>query len=351
MGKLKNVYESFFSIGSKAVFIAVLILLGTTASIDAAKKTIIVSIDGEETKIVTFKKTFKEALEANNIVLGPKDKTMPSIDTIVMKTDTIDIDRAVEVKVAIDGQELKVLTTEDTVDKMLEAEGIEVRDSDELSHPRDLPIEDGLKLTVTRVDERVLRETQHIDYATVVKKDNEALKTVTKLIQEGQPGEKVITTKIRYEDGKEVGREIVYEVIAKEPVQKILSVGTLSPLKISRGGSSIDVSNIAYKSAFRAISTAYTADFASTGKRPGDKGFGKTATGTTARRNPNGYSSIAVDPRVIPYGTKMYIEGYGYGIAEDTGGAIKGNKIDVFFNTSAECFQWGRRTVNVYILK
>jgi 3D (Asp-Asp-Asp) domain-containing protein len=101
----------------------------------------------------------------------------------------------------------------------------------------------------------------------------------------------------------------------------------------------------------KAQATAYTADFDNTGKRPGEKGFGKTATGTTARRNSNGYSSVAVDPRVIPLGTKLYIEGYGYGIAEDTGGAIKGNIIDVYFDSNSECINWGRRSVNVYILK
>lgn len=58
-----------------------------------------------------------------------------------------------------------------------------------------------------------------------------------------------------------------------------------------------------------------------------------------------------MDPRVIPYGTKLYVEGYGYAIAEDTGGAIKGNKIDVYFNSAEECSNWGVRYVNVYLLK
>ena len=351
MDKLENAFKRYFSIGPKAVFIAVLILLGTTVSIDAAKKTIMVSVDGKETKIVTFKKTFKEALEANDIVLGPKDKTIPSIDNIVKKSDKLDIERAVEVIVAVDGKEIKVLTTEDTADEMLQAEGIEVRDSDKVSPSKTIPVENGLKLIVTRIDEKIIEESQPIDFATVIKKDTEALNTVKKVLQEGQQGEKVITTKIVYEDGKEVERNIVNEVVAKEPVQKILSVGTLATLKLSRGGSGITASNITYKNVIRAQATAYTADFASTGKRPGDGGFGRTATGTIARRNPNGYSSIAVDPRVIPLGTKLYIEGYGYGIAEDTGGAIKGNIVDVYFNSNAECIQWGRRTVNVYVLK
>lgn len=354
MDKLKNAFKCYFSIGPKAVFIVILILLGTTVSIDSAKKTIVVSIDGKETEIVTFRKTFKEALKANDIVLGPKDKAVPSIDTIVKKVDKLDIERAVEVQVAVDGQEIKVLTTEDTVDKMLKEEGIEVRDRDKVSPSRTIPVENGLKLTVTRVDERVIRESEPIDFAIVIRKNENALNTVKKLVQEGQQGEKVITTKILYEDGKEIERKVVNEIVAKNPVQKIVSVGTLAVLKVSRGGSvsnAINSSNITYSNMIKAQATAYTADFDNTGKRPGEKGFGKTATGTTARRNSNGYSSVAVDPRVIPLGTKLYIEGYGYGIAEDTGGAIKGNIIDVYFDSNSECINWGRRSVNVYILK
>lgn len=88
--------------------------------------------------------------------------------------------------------------------------------------------------------------------------------------------------------------------------------------------------------------TGYTAGYESTGKKPGDPGYGITATGTHAH-----YGTVAVDPSVIPLGTKMYIPGYGYGVAEDTGGAIKGNRIDLFFDDVDEALHWGRRTVTV----
>jgi len=79
-------------------------------------------------------------------------------------------------------------------------------------------------------------------------------------------------------------------------------------------------------------------------------GHGITASGNPTNRNPNGYSTIAVDPRVIPMYSKVYVEGYGYAIALDTGGAIQGNRIDLFMNSEAECNSWGRRTVKVYII-
>lgn len=88
---------------------------------------------------------------------------------------------------------------------------------------------------------------------------------------------------------------------------------------------------------FTMTSTAYT-------------GGGTTATGLKPVRDPNGISTIAVDSSVIPLGSKVFVSGYGVAIASDTGGAIKGNIVDVYFNTLNECISWGRRTVTVEIL-
>ena len=75
-----------------------------------------------------------------------------------------------------------------------------------------------------------------------------------------------------------------------------------------------------------------------------------TASGMPVRRNPEGISTVAVDPTVIPYGTAMYIEGYGYAVAADCGSGIKGNMIDLYLNSEEECINWGVREVNVTIL-
>lgn len=91
------------------------------------------------------------------------------------------------------------------------------------------------------------------------------------------------------------------------------------------------------KKTFTMEATAYT-------------GGGITAMGLPVIRDPNGLSTIAVDRSVIPLGSKVYVSGYGVAIASDTGGAIKGNIIDVYLNTYEECVQWGRRTVTVDIL-
>ncbi|MBH9965149.1 LysM peptidoglycan-binding domain-containing protein [Bacillus enclensis] len=88
--------------------------------------------------------------------------------------------------------------------------------------------------------------------------------------------------------------------------------------------------------------TAYTADC--------EGCSGITATGVNLKENPDA-KVIAVDPDVIPLGSKVYVEGYGYATAEDTGGAIKGNRIDVFIPSQDQATDWGRKTVNVKVLE
>jgi len=75
-----------------------------------------------------------------------------------------------------------------------------------------------------------------------------------------------------------------------------------------------------------------------------------TASGRIVKRDPNGISTVSVDKNVIPFGTILYIEGYGYAVAADTGSAITGNGLDLYFDSSSECYAWGRRTVNVTVL-
>jgi 3D (Asp-Asp-Asp) domain-containing protein len=98
------------------------------------------------------------------------------------------------------------------------------------------------------------------------------------------------------------------------------------------------------------IATGYTAGVESTGKKPGHPQYGITYSGVKVRRD--FVSTIAADPKVFPIGTLLYIPGYGYGVVADTGSAIKGNKIDLYFETRKQVFkQWGKRKVDVFILK
>lgn len=346
---LKSNLKNYFSSETKAVFIIMLVLLSVTLIICGMRKTIIVSIDGKETKVVTFGKTIKDALLAGNIAVASKDKTIPALDSNVEDGEKVYLRKAVSIIVEHDGKKDTIQTAEADIQTMLLVENksiSKINPFDKITPAVTTAIEPNMDIKITRVDSTIKSVTENIDYATEVKADDNMERGQEKVIQEGQTGEKVITTRVSYEDKKEVDRSVTEEVV-RQPVTKVLAQGTLGVLQLASRGDS----KTYYKSTFGVKATAYSANFSSTGKMPGDSFYGKTASGTTAKRDANGFSTIAVDPSVIPIGTKLYVEGYGFATAEDTGGAIIGKRIDVFFNDDSEAQNWGVRWVNVYILK
>jgi len=100
----------------------------------------------------------------------------------------------------------------------------------------------------------------------------------------------------------------------------------------------------------RVVATGYYAGYESTGKNPSHPSYGITYSGVKVRRDD--YSTIAADLRIFPLGTVLYIPGYGYGVVADKGGAIRGHKIDLYFETKQDVFkQWGKKSVDVYIVR
>lgn len=341
---MKNL-KSYFSNSPKAIFVAVLLCICIVTAFLSMRKTILISVNGKEKKVVTLSSSVASILKDQNIAVGQKDKIKPALNSKVKNGDKIFIKRAVDVKVAIDGKILNIKSAEENVDKMISAENILVEGYDKVFPARETKLENGLNVKVTRMKTELVKEELPIDFSVIYRSDDTIEKGATKILQEGQQGKKIIKTRIVYEDGKQISKQVVSELVDKQPVNKIVAKGTLGTITASRGG------KVYYTKSLRMRATAYTAGFGSTGKNPGDSGYGRTATGTRVRRDVNGYSSIAVDPRVIPLGTKLYIEGYGLAIAEDTGGGIKGDKIDVFLDTDNQANSWGVKWVNVYFLK
>ncbi len=141
-------------------------------------------------------------------------------------------------------------------------------------------------------------------------------------MQKGQKGKAEVTYKITYSDGKEVSRKEINRKVVKKPVTKIIAKSTVGTIEGKE-----------YVKKFTVKAYSYT-------------GGGRTASGL-----PAAHGRIAVDPSVIPLGTRVYVEGYGFAVAADTGGNIKGNTIDVYFNARSSCIQWGCRHITIYILK
>ncbi|WP_312702057.1 3D domain-containing protein [Sedimentibacter sp.] len=166
------------------------------------------------------------------------------------------------------------------------------------------------------------------------------------VIQQGSDGLKKSVYQECYVDGMMVLRTLEEEIIIKDPVDKIIEVGTKeNTVATSRGG-------FRFKDELDMVATAYDLSFESTGKRPGDPYYGITASGTKAQPG-----TVAVDPKVIPLGTKLYVASidgspdYGFATALDTGGAIKGNRIDLFMEDGTDAYWFGIRQVKVYILE
>jgi 3D (Asp-Asp-Asp) domain-containing protein len=195
------------------------------------------------------------------------------------------------------------------------------------------------------VKEEILSEEIPIPYKTI-NNDNPKLKHgLKRSVREGSEGKKEKIYKVVKEDGKEVRRTLVKESVALNPVDKVVEHGTMLSHKTSRGDF------LRYDKVLNMRATAYTASFADTGKHPGHPEFGITYTGVKARKG-----IIAVDPRVIPLGTKVYVEvagdipDYGYAVAADIGSAIKGDLIDLYFDSQSFVNKWGCKRVKVYIL-
>lgn len=339
----KEKLRNYFSSMPKTFFIFTLVIICMTTAIFTLRKTITVTIDGQVKNITTLSSNLKNVLDDNGIALGKKDKISVDLNSKIKDGDKINIQRAVDIKLSIDGKEQPIKTAENTVGDMFTAENIKLNDLDKISVDLKQVITNGLNIKVIRVNEKVEEQKQTIAFSKEVKKSDQYESGTSKVLQEGENGEKVVSTKIVYEDGKEVSRNILSEKITKNPISQILAMGTLKMVKPSRG------SKMSYSRMIKVNASAYTADFNHSGVRD-DPYAGRTASGTCAKRNPSGYSTIAVDPSVIPLGTKVYIEGYGLAIAEDTGGAIKGNRIDLYMDKYSETVNWGRRYVNLYIL-
>ena len=340
INSFKDKLKSLSSVWPKTVFVVVLILLSITIIGFSLRNKIEIVIDGQRVGITTYSKKLNDILENNGITVAEKDKISVALDSKVKDGDIIFIDKAVNVSINVDGKTLSVDSAEGTVKDLLEAEGIMLDEEDRVTPSVDEKLTLGMSIDITRVSRQLLNEVQTIAFETETRNNSDLKQGTEVIVQDGANGERTITTEVVYENGQEVGRRVVEETVSKEPVKKVVDIGTLAVIRPSRGDSGTEYG---YNTMLVCTSTAYTSD-------RGDSGT-ITATGVSVNRDPNGYSTVAVDPRVIPLGTKLYIEGYGLAIAADTGGAIIGNKVDVYFNSYEESVNWGRRQVNVYILR
>lgn len=315
---------------------------------------------GKSTVIKTRTSDVQSLLEESNIAVGPYDQISQPLNANLNDGSTIVIHRAASVTLIDGGKNQVGHTTEGTVKEALAALNVKYDADDKVYPDLDAAVYDGMKIRIVRVEKRVQEAKYPVQFTIVEKKDASLLQGKLKLVQSGKQGLIVKKFEKVYEDGRLVSDRMLSKEVATAAVPKIVAVGTKKKPAVTTleynpepstaefktlrlNGQSIKVKRVLNN----VILTAYTAGPESTGKDKGDDGYGITATGTKVSEG----RTISVDPDVIPLGWWVYIEGIGFRRAEDTGSAIKGKKIDVYFESESYANKFGtKRGHTVYVI-
>jgi len=298
------------------------------ASLAWAEQEVVIKVDGKVIRHQTLQRFVGAVLQEAGVELHPADVVEPSATFLIRNGLEIVVHRALKVEIEVDGKKHLVFTQPTSVEKVLQAAGIRLGERDQVDPPLSQVLKKDTLVKVTRITEKIVAERYSLPAPVERKPDPLLERGRSRLLSSGEPGEGERLIKVIYADGKEIRREIVQERVLRPPKTRVVAYGTLDT--VSRGGQTFK-----FRQMLEVVATAYGP---SVGKY--------TATGHKVQRG-----VVAVDPRVIPLGSRLYIEGYGFARALDVGSSIKGNRIDVFFESEALCHQWGQRRVKVYILE
>lgn len=287
-----------------------------------------------EVHLTTRATTVKEALKSANITLSVGDLVNLPLSKKVENGMTIVVERAQPVFISCGGAVSVVFTAERNVAKILEFAGIDLGRHDKVIPNLNEDLPENRFIKVVKVTFGEITVDEEVAFVTERREDRSLEAGLSRVYREGVPGIVRVTYVVKYEDGREVSRQEKSREKIKDATSRILLVG--SRHEISRGGE-----NIRFERALEVMATAYC---------PCTICCGPDANGLTYTGLPAKKGIIAVDPRVIPLGSRVYVDGYGYAIAGDIGSAIKGERIDVCFDTHKEALAWGMKKVKVYIL-
>ncbi len=240
----------------------------------------------------------------------------------------------------------------ETVQELLDRLSIPTYGNYQISEELDAMVYDGMQIRVDYVVRQSETYTVELPYQVIYCEDPSMEKGQERVITTGAAGQKLCSADVVYINAQEQDRTVIRETVIRQPVNQVIAVGTGEGVEKEKDslpliGDGVIVlpsgEVLTYSSAEQFVATAYTKT---------DEGCDEiTATGSQVRMG-----VVAVDPKVIPYGTRMFIvtnDGqyiYGLSTAEDCGGAIKGNRLDLYFETDPECWQFGIRDCTVYFL-
>ena len=310
---------------------------------------------GKKVKSVVVAGTVEDALRKAGVKLKEGDKVTPGKNVPITEDIKIEVLRAFTVTLICDGRTQKIKTTACTVEEFLNTAGIRLGDEDIVTVKLNKKLTKSTKVQVKRVTYKQTKKSESVPFTTEVEYDDSMYEEQCKVKRNGKNGKQTNYYKNKYIDGKYVSKELVKTEVTKEPVSKIVVWGSRPSLyggNVARRVISeltppyridMDENNrpIKYKKKIVGKATAYC-----TG----------TVTSTGRKAQPG---VVAVDPREIPYGSKLYIVSsdnryvYGYAIAGDTGGFIHNSStvVDLYIRGYEACKQFGRRTVEIYVLE
>ncbi len=300
-------------------------------------KTIIIVDGADRRRLRTTALTVGEALSEAGVSVAALDGVTPPRETALASDMTITIDRAAPYTIHADGQTVAVFSGATVAGDVLADNGIALGALDYTRPALDAPVAPGDVIEVIRVTERIDTEDVTIDFQTVYEAAADLEIDTIVEASAGSPGVLQRRTRVRLENGVEVSRAPDGEVVTVPPVNHVIRYGTNIVMR------TIDTEKgpVEYWRKVTMRVTSYTA--ATSGKAPGDPGYGITASGVQA-----GTGVVAVDPTVVPFKSYVYVPGYGVAFAGDTGGGIKGRFIDLGYD-EGQLKSW-RGTVDVYFL-
>ena len=310
-----------------------------------AKNTYVIT-DGDQVMVHTTYETNPE------MVLDEAGLQLSEVDLYETGTrdgvSEITVRRGMTVTVYSGGESMQVISYGETVQEMVDRMGIPVMENSIVSVSMDEQTFDGMEILIQTTLTSTDSYTAVIPFETEYQETGLLDKGVEVILTAGVDGQKRCTAEVTYIDGVESDRELLTEEVITEPVTQVVAVGT------GEGGGSkkpIIGDGVIITGSGDVLTYTRRDTFKATAYCRTDVGGERTSTGTRTR-----VGAIAVDPKVIPYGTRMFIvtkDGsyiYGVATAEDCGGAIKGKRLDLFYETNAECRRFGVRNCDVYFL-
>jgi len=274
--------------------------------------------------------TLGEALWEQGIIIHPNDQLIPPPDTPITAPLEVSLQKSKLIEIRFSGGSIKTRSTAETVGEILSQAGMPLQGLDYSVPDASAPLLPDSRIRVVHVQESTILETEPLAFDTEIQPADDLELDQQEIIQNGTYGLNARRIRLRLEDGQEVSRQVEEEYIAIEPQPKIVGFGT----KIVPHTLDTPAGPIKYWRALNMYAVSYN---------PTSAGDSTTATGATLQKG-----IAAVDISIIPFGTQMYVPGYGVALAADTGGGVKGRLIDLGYSDHdyVSWHQW----VTVYFL-